>query len=84
MDNWLRYYIQPNGGPTYRGEETAVQSRMLTLFALYVVTPHIHLRCLFSLCGSCRDNTTHHALRTTHHASHTAHHAPRTTHGPAD
>eukprot|EP00729_Bicosta_minor_P012126 gene12126-30363_t len=36
MDNWLRYYIRPNGGPTYRGEETAVQSRMLTLFALYV------------------------------------------------
>jgi hypothetical protein len=36
IDNWLRFYIQPNGGPTYRGEETAVQSRMLTLFALYV------------------------------------------------
>lgn len=36
IDNWLRYYIQPNGGPTYRAEETAVQSRMLTLFALFV------------------------------------------------
>ena len=36
IDNWLKYYVQPNGGPTYRAEETAVQSRMLTLFALYV------------------------------------------------
>jgi hypothetical protein len=36
IDNWLKYYVQPNGGPTYRAEETAVQSRMLTQFALYV------------------------------------------------
>ena len=36
IDNWLKYYVQANGGPTYRAEETAVQSRMLTLLALYV------------------------------------------------
>jgi hypothetical protein len=36
IDNWLRFYVQPNGGSTYRAEEVAVCSRMLTLFALYV------------------------------------------------
>ena len=36
IDNWLRFYVQKNGGPSYRAEEVAVQSRMLTLLALYV------------------------------------------------
>jgi hypothetical protein len=36
IDNWLAYYVRSNGGITYRAEEVAVSSRMLTLFALYV------------------------------------------------
>ena len=36
IDNWLKYYVRSNGGITYRAEEVAVSSRMLTLFALYV------------------------------------------------
>ena len=36
IDNWLRFYVRSDGGITYRAEEVAVSSRMLTLFALYV------------------------------------------------
>jgi hypothetical protein len=35
IDNHFKYYVQANGGSTYRAEEVAVSSRMLTLLALY-------------------------------------------------
>ena len=35
IDNHFRFYVQPNGGSTYRAEEVAVSSRMLTILALY-------------------------------------------------
>lgn len=35
IDNHFKYYVQPNGGTTYRAEEVAVSSRMLTILALY-------------------------------------------------
>ena len=36
IDNHLKYYVQKNGGATYRAEEVAVSARMLTIFAQYV------------------------------------------------
>ena len=35
IDNHFKYYVQANGGSTYRAEEVAVSSRMLTILALY-------------------------------------------------